>query len=78
MDGDTKPTEGFKPFLKKLTKVWIVSTEYENGSSCVNCVCGSEERAKKEKVFLENNAHMAQELLNTKVAAINIQDWVVL
>lgn len=77
MDGDTKPTEGFKPFLKKPT-VWIVSTEYENGSSCVNCVCGSEEQAKKEKAFLEKNSDMAQELLNTKVAAINIQDWVVL
>ena len=77
MDGDTKPTEGFKPFLKK-PKVWIVSTEYENGSSCVNCVCDSENKAEKEKAFLENNAHMAQEMLNTKVVAINIQDWVVL
>ena len=58
--------------------VWIVSTEYENGMTCVNCVCGDEDRAKKEKAFIEKNAHMAQELLNTKVLAIHIQDWVVL
>lgn len=58
--------------------VWVVTTKYENGTSDVNCVCGSEEQAKKEKAFLEENSGMAQELLNTKVAAINIQDWVVL
>ncbi len=57
--------------------VWVVTTKYENGTSDVNCVCGSENKAEKEKAFLENNAHMAQEMLNTKVVAIDIQEWVV-
>lgn len=58
--------------------VWLVTTKYEDGTSDVNCVCGSEKQANKEKAFLEENSGMAQELLNAKVAAIDIQDWVVL
>lgn len=58
--------------------VWLVTTKYENGTSCVNCVCKSEEQARKEKEMLERNKEMVQKLLNTKVSAIDIQDWVVL
>ena len=58
--------------------VWVVTTKYEDGTSCVNCVCGTEEQANKEKAFLENTSEMAQELVNSKVEAIDIQDWAVL
>lgn len=64
--------------------VWVVNTKYKDGHESVNCICETEEKAKKEREFLEEKA---KELLidkdfsnsdETDIECINIQDWIVL
>lgn len=58
--------------------VWTVTTKYKDGHETLNCICETEEKAKKERDFLEEKAKEFDDLSDKDISHIEIQDWIVL
>ena len=57
--------------------VWTVVTKYKDGHESLNCICETEEKAKKERDFLEEKAKEIDDLPED-ISRVEIQDWIVL
>lgn len=57
--------------------VWTVVTKYKDSHESLNCICETEEKAKKERDFLEEKAKEIDDLPED-ISHVEIQDWIVL
>lgn len=64
-----------------MDSVWTVTTKYDNGCETLNCICETEDKAKKEKKMLETMAEENKEYIEStcgKISSIDITEWGVL
>jgi hypothetical protein len=52
-----------------MLSVWILETWYEDGDHEINCVCETEEKAKKEQTWmLSQEEKMGKKIKNQKIS----------
>ena len=52
-----------------MLSVWILETWYEDGDYEINCVCETEEKAKKEQTWmLSQEEKMGKKIKNQKIS----------
>ena len=57
-----------------MLSVWILETWYEDGDHEINCVCETEEKAKKEKTWMLSQ----EEKMDKKIKKQKISEFLVL
>lgn len=57
-----------------MLSVWILETQYEDGDHEINCVCETEEKAKKEQTWMLSQ----EEKMDKKIKKQKISEFLVL
>ena len=57
-----------------MLSVWILETQYEDGDHEINCVCETEEKAKKEQTWMLSQ----EEKMDKKIRKQKISEFLVL